>query len=189
MENITIIDVVATEDPTTVVATIEANIGEGLEALEYVLNFSDPHGIAPAVQSAVDAWIGAGGVISPYEAPPITPEQVDVERAKRTEERFFFNGKRYDYDARGKTNIAGGSTLALGAIVAGAPEGFYRWHDGETDFTWIAYDNTRVTMDAQTVWALGRAAAAHEDKHTKAARDLKDLEVIPQDYTDDKYWP
>lgn len=64
----------------------------------------------------------------------------------------------------------------------------YRWHGGDTDFTWIAEDNSLVPMDAQTMFAFGQAAMAHKQALIFAARALKDMPEIPEDFRDDKYW-
>ena len=40
-----------------------------------------------------------------------------------------------------------------------------------------------------TVIELGKAASAHRSAHTFAGSDLKAMDIIPGDYTDDKWWP
>lgn len=44
-------------------------------------------------------------------------------------------------------------------------------------------------MDAQTVVAFGKAAAERKQTLIFAARQLKDMQSIPADFTDDKWWP
>jgi hypothetical protein len=83
------------------------------------------------------------------------------------------------------------------AVSAGAGlAGDYYWHEaGQTidstisQFGWIAQDNQIVTMDAPTVIAFGKAAAEWERSHIFAARTLKDMATIPDNYKDDMYWP
>jgi hypothetical protein len=44
-------------------------------------------------------------------------------------------------------------------------------------------------MDAFTVIEFGKKAAEHERAYVFAARSLKDMPVIPDDYEDPSYWP
>ncbi|MFC4624244.1 hypothetical protein ACFO1V_03210 [Daeguia caeni] len=121
--------------------------------------------------------------------PPITPDDVDAERDRRIAGGFIFGGVFYQTRPEDLENIAGASTAALAAIMNGAAPGDYRWHGSDTDFVWIAADNSTHAMDAQTLFAFGQAAMAHKQAHIFAARALKDQDPIPADYTDDKYWP
>lgn len=131
----------------------------------------------------------------------ITPEQkeserlaslrksVDAERDRRINGGFSFAGIEYQSRLSDRENIAGAATAALGAMMSGAQPGDLRWHGGAEDFAWIAADNTMHTMDAQTVYAFGQAAMAHKQAHIFAARALKDADLIPADFADDKWWP
>lgn len=134
-------------------------------------------------------WVALGNTITPYTAPGPTNSDVNKERDRRMEV-FSFNGK--DYAIRSSdgslSNVSGAGTLALGAMVAGAQPGNLRWADPNNDFTWIAEDNTQVTMDAQTTWAFASAAAAWRKQMIYNARTLKDLPSIPANYTDNMYW-
>jgi hypothetical protein len=114
---------------------------------------------------------------------------VNAERGTRIAAGFLFAGKFYDFDDRAKANISGAAQLAFMAIVAGAQSGDLFWNGGATPFTWIAADNSLVTMDAQTVVEFGRTAAQHEQAHIFAARAVKDMSPIPLDYAADSYWP
>lgn len=116
-------------------------------------------------------------------------EQVDVERNRRTDAGFFFEGVFYQSRPEDRENISGAATAALAAMVNGAQAGDYRWHGGDSDFIWIAADNSTHALDAQSTFALGQAAMKHKQDHIFAARALKDAETIPEDFTDDKYWP
>ena len=118
-----------------------------------------------------------------------TSEHVNVECARRVESAFSFNGHAFQFDAASKARITGFATLAGFAIQDGAQAGNLRWLDAGTDAGFIAADNTLVTMDAQTAFAFGQAAAAHERAHIFAARALKDMSSVPADYTDDQHWP
>ncbi|WP_050743847.1 MULTISPECIES: DUF4376 domain-containing protein [unclassified Shinella] len=121
--------------------------------------------------------------------PPPTEEQVDAERDRRIAAGFSFGGVIYQSRPEDRENIMGASTAALGAMMQGAQAGDYRWHGGDSDFVWIAADNSIHPMDAQTVYAFGLAAMEHKTAHIFAARAIKDADPIPFDFTDNGYWP
>jgi hypothetical protein len=73
--------------------------------------------------------------------------------------------------------------------MAGAQPGDLRWADDDTDFRWIAADNSSVSMDAQTCFAFAQAAARWRADHIYAARALKDADPIPENFTNDSHWP
>lgn len=122
---------------------------------------------------------------------PVDGYQVDRERDRRISEGFVFEGVRYQTESQSdRENILGALGTALAAItVDGAQAGNLRWADPKFDFFWIAADNSRVPMDAQTCLAFARAAVARKSLLVIAGNNLKQLDPIPQDYTDDKYWP
>ncbi|WP_417743932.1 hypothetical protein [Salipiger sp.] len=126
---------------------------------------------------------------------PATSADVDAERDRRISAGFMFQGVRYQSrlpsaNQPGDWDVFSGKALeALIAIMAGALVGDLRWSDPAADFAWIAADNSRVPMDAQTVIELGKAAAAHRSAHTFAGSDLKTMATIPADYTADHWWP
>lgn len=128
--------------------------------------------------------------IPPY-APPVTTEsEVDAERDRRIADGFTFGGVFYQSRRADRENIAGAAVAALAAIGAGAQVGDYRWHGGDSDFMWIAADNSMHPLDAQSTFAMGQAAMAHKQAHIFAARALKDMDSIPGDYaTNPAYWP
>lgn len=121
--------------------------------------------------------------------PVITPAMVDTERDRRIADGFVFQSKDYQSRPEDRENIAGAALAALAAHIGGALADDYRWHGGDSDFVWIAADNSLTPMDAQTMFALGQTAMAHKQAHIFAARALKDAEPIPTDYTDNAYWP
>jgi len=147
----------------------------------------------------VAQWTGSGWAVldSRPVAPPavVDPAQVDAERDRRISAGFEFQGVRYQSrlpqaGKAGDWEVFSGKALeALIAIMAGAQPGALRWSDPAEDFAWIASDNSRVPMDAQAVIELAKAASAHRSRHTFAGSDLKAMDPIPADYTDDKYWP
>lgn len=123
------------------------------------------------------------------DVPPPAAADVDAERDRRVAAGFTFAGVRFQSRPDDRENIAGAATAALGAMMAGAQPGDLRWHGGDTDFVWIAEDNSTMAMDAQTLFAFGQAAMAHKQSMIFAARAIKDMGPIPADYADDQYWP
>lgn len=132
-------------------------------------------------------WIDGAWQLPPPPEP--TPDAIDAERDRRIAAGFTFAGKLYQSRPEDRENITGAALAALAAQMAGATTGDLRWHGGDSDFAWIAEDNSLTLMDAQTMFALGQTAMAHKQAHIFAARALKDAEVIPGDYQDDAYWP
>lgn len=127
--------------------------------------------------------------IKPNFNPPPNRADVNSERDRRTHAGFMFKGKLYQFDPDSRSRITGAATLAKFAIVGGVAVGNLRWINPDVDFSWIAADNTLTTMDAHTCSAFGDAAAVHEQRHIFAARALKEMSPIPEDYQDNKYWP
>lgn len=125
----------------------------------------------------------------------ITSSDIDAERDRRISAGFEFRGVRYqsrlpEGSKSGDWDIFNGKALeATLAIMGGALPGDLRWADADEDFSWIAENNSRVPMDAQTVIDLCKAALAHRSRQTFAGSDIKALSPIPADYTDDKWWP
>lgn len=116
-----------------------------------------------------------------------TSVDVDLERDRRMAV-FTFGGTEFDFDATSRVDIAGAGILAFAAIVSGAQPGDLRWSDPDEDFAWIARDNSRVPMDAQTCFAFGQAAAKWRSDLIFKARALKDAAPIPSDYAADAHW-
>jgi len=113
---------------------------------------------------------------------------IDAERDRRLAADFTFNGKQFQRDATSLARIAGAATLAGLAVVHGSPAGNLRWANPARDFEWIASDDTRVQMDAQTAFDFGAAAAQVETTLVFAASALRAMSPIPADFTDDKWW-
>ncbi len=118
-----------------------------------------------------------------------TAADVDTERDRRIDSGIVFQGALYQSRATDRENIAGAAQLAFMAVVGGAQIGDLRWSNAGQDFVWIAADNSLVPMDAQAVVAFGKVAAEHKRALIYAGRQLKNIEPIPADYTDDKWWP
>lgn len=129
----------------------------------------------PTLTEIEAAW-NADPIIPP---PPVQRYQVNAERDRRIASGFSFNGMIFQSRPDDLKRIAANGTLALAAIMSGA----------QTNFTWIAADNTLVPMDAQTATKFSQAAAEWETAHMLAGRVLKKMNPVPQEYTDDAYWP
>lgn len=115
--------------------------------------------------------------------------QIDAERDARIDAGVEFQGVKFQSRVTDRENIAGAAQLGFMAIVAGAEVGDLRWSNLTQDFAWIAADNSLAPMDAQTVVQFGKAAAERKQALIFAARQIKDMQPIPSDYTDDKWWP
>lgn len=125
----------------------------------------------------VPQWLGRwvlGERPAPYE-PAVPASEVDAERDLRIDAGFDFEGVRYQSRPGDRENIAGAVLIAIA--------------DPAYTTGWIAADNSVVQMDAPTLLRFGRTAADHKQALIFAARQLKDMQPIPQDYTDDKWWP
>lgn len=148
-----------------------------------------PDEMANRHRQIIAAWEAAGNAIPslPHSVP--SSAEVNAERDRRSHAGFQFGGKSYAFDPASKARVTGAATLAGFAVVAGAQPGDLFWHDGDKPFRFIANDNSENEMDAQTCFAFGQAAAAHEEAHIFAARAVKDMDPIPADYTADSYWP
>lgn len=144
-----------------------------------------------ALQSAERAdRVEGNQVIRGWSISTRAPISADVTNERNRRLRTFsFGGKVYQFDDESQLNIAGAGTLALAAIINGAQPGNLRWADGSKDFAWLAADNTSVTMDAQTTFAFAQAAARWKADHIHAARAIKDLSPIPEDYAANARWP
>ena len=116
-------------------------------------------------------------------------EAIDQECDRRVADGFVFKGQVYQSRPKDQKRFNGAASAAGFAVMAGAATGDYRWHGEDTDFEWIAKDNTKHRMDAHDMFALGKAAMAHEQAHVFAARQIKDMDPIPTDYENDSYWP
>lgn len=140
-----------------------------------------PAGLTPMTEVEIEEHL------NPVVVPAAV--DVDVERDRRIDAGVEFQGVMFQSRMTDRENIAGAAQLGFMAVVAGAEAGDLRWSNPDQDFAWIASDNSLVPMDAQTVVAFGKAAAERKQVLIFAARQLKDMESIPVDYTDDKWWP
>lgn len=179
-------------------AIIRDGVVTGIAAIEdnqSGLDFAESMGwvVLPEVYDIAIGWLYDGSTFSPPPIIiyPIENYQVDEERDRRIADGFIFDGVRYQTESQSdRENILGALGTALAAItVDGAQPGNLRWADPKFDFFWIAADNSRVPMDAQTCLAFARAAVARKSLLVIAGNTIKQMDPIPQDYTDDKWWP
>ena len=132
---------------------------------------------------------GAAQACTP-PAPIVTPDVIDAERDRRLYGGFLFNGVPYQSDEVSIANILGSAQLAFMAIVAGAQAGNYEWTGASTPFLYIAADNSKQQMDAQTVVNFAKAAAAFRSTIIYMGRAAKDALAAGQtvDVTADATW-
>ncbi len=171
-------------DPETNAVTGVVTCQESTLVMPYVV-LGDDH---PLQSPEGWSWSGETSALV-YTAPDITEDQVQAERDRRITAGFSFLGHIFDCDAASRQNISGAASWAQGATAQGKLPGDLRWHDAADDFAWLSQSNVAVTMDAPTVFDFGAAAAEHVRLHIFAARALKDLDVIPANYTEDSHWP
>ncbi|WP_236212725.1 DUF4376 domain-containing protein [Metapseudomonas otitidis] len=118
-----------------------------------------------------------------------TSGDVDVERDRRIAAGVEFKGILFQSRPSDIESIIGAAQLAVMAMASGAKSNTLRWLDADEDFTWIAADNSFVPMDAITVVEFCKAVVARKQRFVYAGRELKNMDAIPCDYTDDKWWP
>ncbi|WP_336800667.1 DUF4376 domain-containing protein [Kaistia sp. MMO-174] len=151
---------------------------------------ADPVPQGKRVLGTAPQWVdGVMRYVHTLEDVPISPEEVDAERDRRTEFDFTFAGVAYQVDDKSISRIIAMGTDARFAQLGGAMPGNLRWADANNDFGWIATDNSITPMDAQTMAAFADAAKLWVSQHIFAARALKDAAPIPADYVEDGYWP
>ena len=127
--------------------------------------------------------------VAEADAPVPTAEAVNAERDCRLVADFTFRSRKFQRDPRSLSRITGAATLAGFALGAGAQPGNLRWANPERDFVWIASDNSLMPMDAETCFEFGQAAASVETTIVFTAKMLREMDPIPADYQDDKWWP
>lgn len=140
-----------------------------------------PEGLTPMSETDVFAYL------NPVALP--TSWDVDAERDRRIDGGIEFQGVKFQSRTTDRENILGAAQLAFMAAMQGAQPGDLRWSNPDQDFIWIASDNSQVPMDAQTVVAFGKSAAERKQALIFAARQIKDMEPIPSDFSGDHWWP
>jgi hypothetical protein len=157
---------------------------------------TDNHGVVHALteDSQMGDWLRyleGGGTIDEAIIPPINKWQVNAERDRRITGGFMYMGYMFqsdDFSARNIMDAVQAAELCIEEDYRAAET--YRWQTGATeDYYWIATDNTHVFMNAYDVRHLGQYMLRMKQRMIRNGRDLKNLDPIPMDYTDDKYWP
>lgn len=100
-------------------------------------------------------------------------DAVTIERDRRMAKGFTFSWKTFQSRSTDREAILGNATLVFTAVAGDAEAGDLRWADSASDFNWIAMDNTLVPMDASTMLAFAKAAAAHKAMSIFKAREIK----------------
>ena len=135
-----------------------------------------------------------GTVLREWPDPPPEPaniDAVDSETERRIAAGFPFMGKVFQARDKDLVRMSGGALNATLAIMNGAQPGDVRWAGGDSDFGWIALDNSVLAMDAQTMVAFGQAAASFISRLTFAGRALKDRLLAGEmiaDVAADEHW-
>ncbi|MBG6163645.1 hypothetical protein IWQ54_003313 [Labrenzia sp. EL_195] len=120
----------------------------------------------------------------------ISRDEVNIERDRRNFLDIVFQGVNFQADQVSRGRIGHVVTSAIAAIMAGAQVGDLSWHGQTDDFAWIAKDNTKVPMDAQTLLSLSQVMAERERRLVVAANSIKAMDPIPTDFnTNERYWP
>lgn len=114
---------------------------------------------------------------------------INQERDRRIDAGVMFKSKLFQTKQADRENISARFAEAALAVMQGKQPGDYFWRDPVKPHGWLAADNTGVGMDAHEMIEFGHAASTHKELHIHAARALKDLTPIPDDYQDDKHWP
>lgn len=118
-------------------------------------------------------WDGIRPVPYVQTLVPEYTSDVDSQRDKRIIAGFLFKDHVFQADEKALRNINGTATGAALALIQQVQPGDLRWHGGDTDFGFIASDNTVVPMDVLEAVAFGRTALEHVSRLTMKARDLK----------------
>lgn len=147
--------------------------------------------LTPLAQVQAVPIIQAQPVPAPIAEPPAPPtiqERINAERDRRIG-LFRWQSHPINMDDASRANIRAAMTLALAAIGGGKQPGDLRWSMADTDYAWIAADNAAIPMDAQTALVFATSAEDWATACLFAARTLKDMNPIPENFADDQYWP
>lgn len=165
--------------------------------------------VANSVEAAAAFAKGQGWVLLPagagigwlydgktFTAPPgginpPTPDDVNAERDRRLSLGITFQNHTFQTDPDSRERIDRSRISAMAAIMGGVQPGDLRWHGLPVDFFWIAADDTRVPMDAQTMVAFGNGMAAREGLLIIAGNDIKKRIAAGEAVSigDDALWP
>lgn len=119
----------------------------------------------------------------------VTKKMVDAERDRRIEGGFMYAGKLIQSDDDSIENILGAATSATAYITMGGDRNETYWQSQHMPFYWIAADNSPIPLTPEKMVEMGNAALDHKKMHIFAARSIKNMNPIPHDFADDKWWP
>jgi hypothetical protein len=158
-----------------------------------------------ALGRQLQAWKKQGHTIEPYSPPPITPYEVDIERDRRNhlgEELFLKSGKVvYMATATGEDydNINYASDTALTLIAKTDPGLADAIRDIANDIdpkvpvgptmTFRDFYRRPTTVTYHEMSEIKVRVTDNVNIFNQAAHVLKDMNPIPRDYKNDKYWP
>lgn len=131
-------------------------------------------------------WDGTNWTVSDLEVPK---EHVNQERDRRISAGFTWSTKNFQSERDDRENINGAVSGAIAYLLAGGnPDELY-WDNPNVPFMWLAKNNELIAMSPSQVIDFGKTMMAHKKQCIFAARTIKDMNPIPKDFTDDKYWP
>jgi len=122
------------------------------------------------------------------EAQRVKDAQIQQERNARVE-TMVWDGHVYQTDPVSLGRIETTGTKAHAHTTQNPGDVSLSWYPGVDPFYWISLDNVRVPMNAAQMAAFADAAASWATLHVRAARDLKDMPELPEDWQDDRWWP
>lgn len=175
-------------------AYAEISNGVVVNSTEASAAFAKSQGWVLLPDGAGIGWLFDGKT---FKAPPAgvnppTDTDINAERDRRLGLGITFAGHPYQTDEISRQRINTSRISAMAAIMGGAQPGDLRWPGVDKDFFWIAADDVRVPMDAQTMVAFGNAVAAREGLLIVAGNDLKQRIAAGEAISnigDDKLWP
>lgn len=133
-----------------------------------------------------DEDLAAHGIVRTVVPPPApTAEdicrQIDVERDRRIDGGFTFQGERLQSRPSDRENVMGAAQLAMGYLAAGGDPSSLRWADPDNDFVWITADNGTIPLTAPDTIAMFQAGVAFKSALTFYARAMKDAVIAAED--------
>jgi len=109
--------------------------------------------------------------------PPISVliQETNMQRNAALDGGMDFQSNNYQTRPQDRENIdRAGQSASLAISQEGAQPGDTMWHHGTEPFFWIASDNSRIEMDAQTMVLFSQEAASYHSRITISARTVKD---------------
>lgn len=99
---------------------------------------------------------------------------VNFERDRRVAAGFPFREKIIQADAKSQAAIV---SMAAAAMVS-----------PKFETLWITKDNSILILDRDGALEMAGALFGWQEKHARAARDLKGAVSVPLDYMDERFW-